>query len=151
MRRFQCRCRRLCLSSLIGTLRSNDATATRTSLKKVCLRSFSLYSDYSYKNFVKCRRTLLKLNFKGPYPSSEREIKFRRCLFMSSIKHEIRHFHVVVVQKRERNVQNKCDARAICCFVCKTYCFLTFSSPSASLDLKVPNISVKRLRSDRPL
>ena len=112
LRRFQCRCRRLCLSSLIGTLRSNNATATRTSLKKVCLRSFSLYSDYSYKNFVKCRRTLLKLNFKGPYPSSEREIKFRRCLFTSSIKHEIRHFHVVVVQKRERNVQKKCDARA---------------------------------------
>ena len=107
-----------CLSPLgprtriIGTLRSNDATATRTSLKKVCLRSFSLYSDYSFKNFVKCRRTLLKLNFKGPYPSSEREIKFRRCLFMSSIKHEIRHFHVAVVQKQERNVQKKCDARA---------------------------------------
>ena len=148
MRRFQCRCRRLCLSSLIGTLRSNNATATRTSLKKVCLRSFSLYSDYSYKNFVKCRRTLLKLNFKGPYPSSEREIKFRRCLFMSSIKHEIRHFHVVVVQKRERNVQKMCDARVICCVVYKTYCFLTFSSPSASLALKVV---VKRLRSDRPL
>ena len=33
---------------LIGTLGSNDATATRTSLKKVCLRSFSLDSDYSY-------------------------------------------------------------------------------------------------------
>ena len=33
---------------LIGTLRSNDATATRTSLKKVCLRSFSLNSDYSH-------------------------------------------------------------------------------------------------------
>ena len=32
----------------IGTLRSNDATATRTSLKKVYLRSFSLYRDYSY-------------------------------------------------------------------------------------------------------
>ena len=25
-----------------------------------------------------------------------------------------------------------------CCFAYKTYCFLTFSSPSASLDLKVP-------------
>ena len=33
---------------LIGTLRSNETTATRTSLKKVCLRSFSLNSDYSY-------------------------------------------------------------------------------------------------------
>ena len=25
-----------------------------------------------------------------------------------------------------------------CCFAYKTYCFLTFSSPYASLDLKVP-------------
>ena len=50
--------------------------------------------------------------FQVPYPSSEREIKFRRCLFTSSIKREIRHVHVVVVQKRERNVQKKCDARA---------------------------------------
>ena len=33
---------------LLGSLRSNDATATRTSLKKVYLRSFSLYRDYSY-------------------------------------------------------------------------------------------------------
>ena len=32
------------------TLRSNDATATRTSLKKLYLRSFSLYRDYSYPN-----------------------------------------------------------------------------------------------------
>ena len=28
-----------------------------------------------------------------------------------------------------------------CCFAYKTYCFLTFSLPSASLDLKVPHIS----------
>ena len=39
--------RRVCLK--IGTLRSNDATATRTSLKsKYYLRSFSLYRNYSY-------------------------------------------------------------------------------------------------------
>ena len=29
------------------------------------------------------------------------EIKFRRCLFPFSTKHEIRHFHVVVVEKQE--------------------------------------------------
>ena len=67
--------------------------------------------------FVKCRRTLLKLNFKGPYSSSEREIKFHRCLFTSSIKREIRHFHVVVVQKRERNVQKSVMQVRSCCFV----------------------------------
>ena len=36
------------LVCILGTLRSNDATASRTSLKKVYLRSFSLYRDYSY-------------------------------------------------------------------------------------------------------
>ena len=35
------------------------------------------------------------------------EIKFRLCLVTISRKREIRHFHVVVVQKRQRNVQKK--------------------------------------------
>ena len=34
-------------------------------------------------------------------------MKIRRCLFTFSIKHEIRHFHVVIVKKRQRNVQKK--------------------------------------------
>ena len=39
----------LFLWELLGTLRSNDATATRTSLKKwIWVFSYSLYSDYSY-------------------------------------------------------------------------------------------------------
>ena len=40
------------------------------------------------------------------YPSSEREIKFRRRLFTSPVKCKIRQFHVEVVQERQRNVQN---------------------------------------------
>ena len=85
---------------------------------------------------MKCRRTLLKLNFKGPYSSSEREIKFRRCLFTSSIKRQIRHFHVVVVQKQERNVQKSVMHVRSCCFAynIKPIVFLTFSLPFASLD-----------------
>ena len=85
---------------------------------------------------MKCRRTLLKLNFKGPYPSSEREIKFRCCLFTSSIKRQIRHFHVVVVQKQERNVQKSVMHVRSCCFAynIKPIVFLTFSLPFASLD-----------------
>ena len=35
-------------TKLLGTSRSNDVTATRTSLKKVNVRSFSRYRDYSY-------------------------------------------------------------------------------------------------------
>ena len=66
---------------------------------------FQCWSRFQLTYFVKCRRTLLKLNSWGQYPSSEREIKFHRCLFTSSLKREIRHFHVEVVQKQEGNVQ----------------------------------------------
>ena len=62
--------------------------------------------------FVKCRRTLLELNSLGPYPSTEREIKFRRSLLTSSIKLEIRHCYVVVVQKRAKKCTKKREARA---------------------------------------
>ena len=70
-----------------------------------------------------CRRTVLKLDFKGQYLILEREIQFRRCLFTFSIKREIRHFHVVVVQKRERNIQKSVMHVQSCCFAYQTYCF----------------------------
>ena len=57
------------------------------------------------------------------------------------MKREITHVHVVVVQKRQRNVQKSMVHAQSCCFANKTYCFLTFSLPSASLDLKVPDIT----------
>ena len=40
--------------------------------------------------------------------SLDSERKIRRRLFTSSIKSEIRHFHVVAVQGRQRNVPKKC-------------------------------------------
>ena len=55
--------------------------------------------------FVKCKRTLFEPNSQGPHSSSRR-------LFASSIKREIRHFPVVVVQWRQRNVQKSRAARA---------------------------------------
>ena len=39
-------------------------------------------------------------------------MKFRRCLFTSSIKSEIRHVHVVVMQKRAEKCTKQCGARA---------------------------------------
>ena len=43
--------------------------------------------------------------------------KVNRCLvFMSSTKREIRHFHVVVVQRRLRNVQKSVMHVQSCCF-----------------------------------
>ena len=65
--------------------------------------------------FFICIGTLLR----ALYPSSERESKFLRRLFRSSIKREIRHFHLLLT---------------------KPVAFLTFSLPSPSplSDLKVP-------------
>ena len=70
-------------------------------------------------------------------PSSEREIKFRCRLFTSCMKRKIRHFHVVVVQKQERNVQKSVITCKVVVLLIKPIVFLTFSLPSASLDLKV--------------
>ena len=47
----------------------------------------------------------LELNYQEPYPSLQRQRNFRRRLFTSSIVRENRHFHVVLVQQRQRNVQ----------------------------------------------
>ena len=43
----------------------------------------------------------MKLNSKGPYPSSDREIKFRRCLITFSMKREIRKFLEEIHQASE--------------------------------------------------
>ena len=54
-------------TKLLGTSRSNDVTATRTSLKKsVCAFFQSLSRLFLLTYFAKCTRTLLKLNCKGP-------------------------------------------------------------------------------------
>ena len=69
-------------------------------------------------------------SLKEPCPSSRRERKIRCRLFLSSIELEICHFHVVVVQGRQRNVQKS--------FVLpiKPIAFLTFSSSPSSRILK---------------
>ena len=51
-------------------------------------------------------------------------IKFRHCLNTFSIKHEIRYFHVVVAQKRQRNVQKSVMHVQSCCFAYKPIVFL---------------------------
>ena len=73
--------------------------------------------------FVKCWRIFLELimNSKGLYRRSRKE-KESRCLVFTSCQREIRHFHVIVMQKRQRNVQNKRDAhRKVVSY--RIYCF----------------------------
>ena len=67
-------------------------------------------------------------------------------MFTSSIKRQlIGHFHVLVVQKQEINLPKKNVMHVQSCFllikllVFVVFFFLTFSLPSALLDLKIPN------------
>ena len=62
--------------------------------------------------FVKCCLFFLELNSKRLYRRSQNEKESRRLVFTSSTKREIRHFHVVVVQWRQTNVQKRRDERA---------------------------------------
>ena len=63
----------------------------------------------------------LELNSKGLYQSSGKEKESCCLVFPSSTKHEIRHFYVVVVQRRLRNVQkSEMHVRTYSCFFYRT-------------------------------
>ena len=72
--------------------------------------------------FVKCWQMFLELNSKGLYQSSGKEKESCCLVFPSSTKREIRHFHVVVVQRRLRNVQKSLMEVQSCCFANLIYC-----------------------------
>ena len=62
-------------------------------------------------------------------------------MFPSSTKREFRHFHVVVVQRWQRNVQKRVMHVQSCCFAkYKPIAFLPFSLPSPSSWLKLPSV-----------
>ena len=66
--------------------------------------------------FVKCWQLFLELNSKRLHQSSGKEKESCCLVFPSSTKREIRHFHVVVVQRRLRNVQKSVMHVQSCCF-----------------------------------
>ena len=57
-----------------------------------------------------------KLNSLGPRHSSEKERESRCLVFTSSVRREIRQFQVVVVQRRQGNVQKSVMQVQSCCF-----------------------------------
>ena len=86
------------------------------------LQSLSRLFHFVY--FVKCWQMFLELNSKGlRYQSSGKEKESCCLVFPSSTKREIRQFHVVVVQRRQRNVQKSVMHVQSCCFANQTYCF----------------------------
>ena len=66
----------------------------------------------------------MELNFKTLHQSSGKQKESRCLVFTSSTKHEIRHFHVVVVQKkRVMHVHSCCFANLL------LFCYCFFSCP----------------------
>ena len=91
------------------------ATATKTSLKKWIRTSSNFYLTYSDSFIVKCWQIFLELNFKRLYQSSGKEREGRCIVFTCLTQREIRHFHVVVVQRRQRNLQKRVMHVQSCC------------------------------------
>ena len=89
-------------------------TCHLTVVNSRCLKLYHPFSILFHSSNV--GKVFLKLNSKGLYQSSEKKQKKKRescCLvFPASTKAEIRHFHVVIVQRGQRNIQNNCDTRA---------------------------------------
>ena len=132
---------------------SSTATAAKTSLLKWIGVFQTLCHLFQFAENVKCRRISLEFISWEPHSSVETERKIRCRLLTSSIKCEIRDFHAVVVQWRQRNVQKSVLHEQSCCFANKTHCFLDVLATVAVVVAKVPyyydrmfNLSLKGTR-----
>ena len=114
---------------------------------------FKLHRHYSNSfYFVKCMRTLLELKSRRVrliqeliqvWKEKENSGKFRPCLFTSCVKRKTKHFHVAVVQWRQRNVQKaRCTCKVVVLLI-KPIAFFMLTLPSPSSDLE-DSILVKR-------
>ena len=81
---------------------------------EVNLRFLKLSRAYSISSNI--GNFFLELSSRGLYQSSGKEKESCCLVFPSSTKREIRHFHVVVVQRRQRNVQKSVMHVQSCCF-----------------------------------
>ena len=73
---------------------------------------------FNFIQFVKCWRNFLGINLKGPYLSLEKE-KDNFCVVLAYFVKRVREigkFHVAVVHRRLRNVQNSVTHVLSCCF-----------------------------------
>ena len=102
-----------------GSLRNDDGDDYENVTQKVNLRCLKLSRAYSISfNSSNVGKFFLELNSKGLHQSSGKEKKKFLFLFPSSTKREIRQFHVIVVQRRQRNVQKSVAQLQSWCFAC---------------------------------
>ena len=101
------------LSGILGNLRSDNATAAKNVASNINLHSYSL-------TFLNCQMSENPdppgVEFLRTISKFKKTIKFHRRLFTSSLNGKIRLFHVVVAQKRQRNVQKSEMHLESCCF-----------------------------------
>ena len=107
------------------------------------ISKFSLLAEVSHDGAKMRERrevSLLSLIFASSWESSaSREIQVHKekenfviaCL-RPSLKREIRHFNVVVVQRRQRNLQKSVMHVQSCCFALSSYCFFYFLVAASS-------------------
>ena len=113
-------------------------------------------------SFVKCWQIFLELNSNGLHQSSGKEKESCCLVVASSTKREISHFHVVVLQRRQINVQTNVMHVQSCCFVnpnllhfCRSRCprrrgCLSFLSGSNGSSEKVAPFPGTKIRSVVP-
>ena len=121
------------------------ATAAKTSLLKWLGFFKTLSRLFQIAENIKYRRISLELISWGPHSSFKRERKIRYRLFTSSIKREIRDFHAVVVQWRQRNVQKSVLHVQSSCFANLAYCFFDVLAAVAVVVAKAPYCVAGRL------
>ena len=126
-------------SSWLGTKNAlyycaqSDSWQPRKRRRKSEYTFFSLYRDYSnsltLSNASELVWSWMSINHIQVYKEKQ---KFRHCLFTSSTKREIGHYHLVVVQWRQRNVQKSVMHVQSCCFALSSYSFFCFLVAAAS-------------------
>ena len=102
-----------------STIRSVILTTTTTAVKTSLKKEFAFFQTqlrlFGPAHYVKCRRLFLEKTWiltDFSSSSSKRGRKIRRLMSTSSIKRQIRRFHVVVVQWTSRKRTKKRNARA---------------------------------------
>ena len=97
--------------------------------------------------FVKCWQFFLELNSKRLYGSSRKEKENRCLVFTSYRKREIRHFYVVVVQWRKKEIRRNVHKRVMhvqsCFFFLPIYTQCFFAVLSWRRRLRCPVLPLK--------
>ena len=113
-------------------------------MNSLCLKPYHAYSNsFSSSNVGKFFWSWI---LKTVSKFRKRKGKFLSHVFTSSTKSEIRHFHVVVAQRRQRNVQKSMIRGQRCCInQSEPIAFFPFSLPSPPSLLKLPHEGLLRM------